>query len=375
MLTAGNEQDVVQADRVYWLDNLRTFMIFLVIVVHAGGVYESSGIWAYFWIVDDPSTNDLSGMLFLVIDIFMMPILFFVSGFLAPLSVKDRNGWAFLKSKFKRLMIPWMIAALTLLPLYKFIFLYSRGLPQESWTTYFHWSNGIWNQNWLWFLPVLFSFNLVYLLLSRMKIGTPNPSLKPAVLAAILFGFIYCVGMDTFGLRGWTKTVLLDFQNERLLIYFMAFLLGALCFRLKTFDGAPRGAILYIVVNATAWVPVTVYLLFLLYPWFKPGSFLVSEMSDRLILWFSYLLSLLCLAYATIETFRRYQDMQGRLRKELSDNSYSVYIIHVIVMGGLALAMVNTAIPSVMKHLILAISTFVGSNLIVSTFRRVCLAG
>jgi hypothetical protein len=26
---------------------------------HAGGVYESAGLWASFWIVDDPATNDL----------------------------------------------------------------------------------------------------------------------------------------------------------------------------------------------------------------------------------------------------------------------------------------------------------------------------
>lgn len=32
-------------ERVYFLDNLRTFLIFLVVVVHAGVVYESSGFF------------------------------------------------------------------------------------------------------------------------------------------------------------------------------------------------------------------------------------------------------------------------------------------------------------------------------------------
>ncbi len=47
-----------RTNRIYWLDNLRTFIILLVILGHAAGVYESSGTWASFWIVDDPSTNN-----------------------------------------------------------------------------------------------------------------------------------------------------------------------------------------------------------------------------------------------------------------------------------------------------------------------------
>ena len=49
--------------RLYFLDNLRTFLIFLVVLYHAGVVYESSGLTASFWIVDDPSTSNLPGLL------------------------------------------------------------------------------------------------------------------------------------------------------------------------------------------------------------------------------------------------------------------------------------------------------------------------
>jgi fucose 4-O-acetylase-like acetyltransferase len=359
-----------ERDRIHFLDNLRAFTIFLVVLCHAGGVYESSGIWASFWIVDDPATNDLSGLVNIILDIVMMPTLFFISGYLAPASLRSENGWTFLRSKFARLIIPWSIAVLTLLPLYKVIFLYSRNLPQERWTTYFHWSNGIWGQNWLWFLPVLFVFNILYLLLSRLKIRPPDLSLKSAVFGAGLMGLAYSIGMDLLGLRGWTKIGVLDFQNERVLIYFMAFLLGALCLRRKVFDGKPAGRILYIVVNAVAWIPVTVYISFLLFPWFHPGQCIVSETIDRAILWLSFQLSLLCLVYVMMETFRRYQDKPGKLRRELNENSYYVYIIHVIVMGSLALIMLDTAIPSLWKYLVLTISTYAASNAIVSCGRR-----
>ena len=357
--------------RLYFLDNLRTFAIFLVVLCHVGGVYESSGLWASFWIVDDPSTNNMSGLVNIVLDICMMPTIFFISGYLAPASLERKTAGAFLKAKFTRLMVPWIVAALILLPLYKVIFLFSRGLPQEHWTTYFHWSNGIWNQNWLWFLPVLFSFNLVYLLLSKTRIRMPAISLKVAVPGVFLLGFAYSLGMDLLGLGGWTKTALLDFQNERLLIYFMAFLLGTLFFQRKAFDAKPKGRVLYHVINSIAWIPVTAYIIFLLYPWFKPGQFIVSEIVHKTILWLSFHLSLLCLMYMMIETFRRYLNKSGRLSSELNANSYGVYVIHVIIMGCLALLLLDTAIPSLAKYAILTVFTYGVSNAIICLYRGV----
>ena len=368
---ANKEKGTIMGNRIYFLDNLRIFMFFLVVLVHAGGVSESSGTWASFWIVDDPSTNNLSGLLFLIMDIFMMPTIFFISGFFTPLSMKNKKSCAFLKSKFKRLIIPWVIAVLTLIPLYKIIFLYSRNLPQESWTTYFHWSNRIWSQNWLWFLPVLFLFNILYLLFSKVKVRIPKITLKRAVWATFLIGFVYSAGMDIFGLRGWTKIGFLDFQNERLLIYFMVFLLGALCFKLKVFDAKVESKLLYHIANSIAWIPITAYIFFLLYPWFKPGNYIVSEITHKLILWLSFHLSLLCMLYVMINTFRYYLNKQGKISKELNRNSYYVYIIHVIVMGGIALIMLNTAIPSLLKFLLLTVSTFGASNLIISLYRKI----
>lgn len=239
-------------------------MIFLVVLYHAGGVYESSGIWASFWIVDDPSTNHLAGILNIIIDIFVTPTVFFISGFFMPLSMEKKKGWAFLKSRFKSLIIPWIVAVWILIPLYKIIFLYSRNLPQESWTKYFHWSNGIWNQNWLWFLPVLFLFDILYLLLSRANIKISSITLKKAIWAIFPIGFTYSFCMSIFKFQGWTKTIFLDFQNERLLIYFMIFLFGSLCCKLKIFESGVTRKKLNIVINCTAWIPVNLYILVLI---------------------------------------------------------------------------------------------------------------
>lgn len=54
----------------------------------------------------------------------------------------------------------------------------------------------------------------------------------------------------------------------------------------------------------------------------------------------------------------------------LNKYSYSVYIIHVIVMGLIAVILLNLAIPAVVKFLILTIMTFIVSNVLVGTFQR-----
>ena len=63
-------------------------------------------------------------------------------------------------------------------------------------------------------------------------------------------------------------------------------------------------------------------------------------------------------------------DKPGKIWNELNQNSYYVYIIHVVVSGGIALILLNTAIPSILKYLILTVSTILVSNLIISLYRR-----
>jgi peptidoglycan/LPS O-acetylase OafA/YrhL len=366
----GEEKGTITENRIFWLDNLRTFMIFLVVLLHAAVVYEKNSMGAAWWIVIDPSNSDLPGIVFLILNIFVIATIFFISGFLTPLSLRKKTGWAFITSKFGRLMVPWIFAVLTLIPLYKIIFLYSRNLPQESWTAYFHW-NSIWSQNWLWFLPVLFLFDMLYLCLTKVHINTSHITFKRAFWAFLLISVLYSFCMDFFNLHGWTKTILIDFQNERLLMYFMVFLLGALYYKLRIFESEWKNKKLDIVLHCTGWIPINLYIFLLIYSLIKPGEYLFSEIIDTLILRLNFVLSLAYLLYVMITTFRKYLNKQGAIIMELNKNSYGVYIIHVIVMGSIALTMLDTAVPSLLKYFILTVLTFIVSNLIVSFYRKV----
>ncbi len=51
----NNDSPTRNVERIHWMDNLRTMVIFLVVLYHVGGVYEAAGLWSWFWIVADPA--------------------------------------------------------------------------------------------------------------------------------------------------------------------------------------------------------------------------------------------------------------------------------------------------------------------------------
>ena len=365
-------QHTTKRNRIHWMDNLRTIAIFLVVLYHAAGVYSLT--FQSFWLVTDPAISDVTGILNVILDVTAIPTIFFISGYLIPMSLKDKSVWAFVWSKFKRLMIPWLVAVLTLIPLYKVIFLASRGLPQEHWTTYLHFVGGnLTSQNWLWFLPVLFSFDILYMLLSKANIRIPSISLKWAVVGASVIGFVYSVGIGmVFGFRHWTKTPLIDFETEKLLPYFLIFLLGALCFRDRMFEVKPKKQTMYIVISSIAWMPITLHIMSRVIWVLSLGTLggMVSPFVDRLLWWLGFELSVLCMVYLMVQSFWRYLDRTGKVWDELNRNSYGVYIIHVIVIGAIALLLFNVTLPAMIKWLVLTASAYLASNLIVSLYRR-----
>jgi len=124
--------------------SVMTFVLLFIAVIWLLRVFVPKIIW--FFEQDIKSEKDLfqqelRTILFILVGVVILfeligldPV---ISGFFAYSSVKNKNGWESLRSKFRRLMIPWIVAVLTLIPLYKVIFLYSRNIHQENWTTYF----------------------------------------------------------------------------------------------------------------------------------------------------------------------------------------------------------------------------------------------
>lgn len=368
--------------RIHFLDHLRTLMIFLVVVLHAGLVYER--VLENTWLVVDPVKADSIGLIRMYLDLFIMFIIFFISGYLIPTSVKGKSSTEFVVSKVKRIILPWLIAVLTLIPAYKFIFLYSRGLPQEEWYSYFHFfertgadmyffSNNP-AQSWLWFLPVLFVFQVIYLVLSKTKALNLNIGLKTAVSLIVVIATIYGVAIAEFGLTGWYDTALLHFQRERLLVYFLAFLLGSLCFKLKVFESDKKNKRLYLYVNIVLTLVLGIFTVVALNSFFnlidpQRNYYFISAFGDRVVYYLTAILSQLSILYLFLYSFRHKLNKSNALMNELNSNSYYVYIIHMIVMGVIALTLIDLPMPGMLKFIILSILTFAVSNVLLYAWR------
>jgi fucose 4-O-acetylase-like acetyltransferase len=369
--------------RLYFLDNLRTFLIFLVVLLHSGIVYES--ILETTWIVSDPMKSDSIGLIRMYLDLFVMFIIFFVSGYFIPGSFKGKTSWNFVKSKFKRIMLPWIIAVFTLIPAYKFIFLYSRGLPQEEWFTYFHIFERVGGnpylfsdnpvQNWLWFLPVLFVFQVVYLAMAKAKVLSIKLSMKTAVFLTFTIGLAYSLVISFNGLSGWYNSALLHFQRERLLVYFMVFLLGSLCYKLKVFESQKKNKKTYLWANVILTFGLGIFTVVALNLFFNlvtpdRNYFFVSAPIDRMVYYATLLLSMLSFLYIFIYLFRFYFNKSNGLMVQLNKNSYQVYIIHVVVLGAIATLILPLDLPAIIKFMLLTVITYGISNLLVYVYRQ-----
>ena len=367
--------------RIYFLDNLRTFLILMVVVLHSGLVYES--VLTNSWIVNDPVKDNNIGLIRLYLDLFVMFSIFFISGYFLPSSVKKQSAFSYLKSKFKRIMLPWLIAVVTLIPAYKFVFLYSRGLPQEEWYSYFHIferagtdlsfyaNNPV--QNWLWFLPVLFTFQVIYWGLYKIKVLEVKMPVKIAVLLTFVLGTAYGVTTSTLGFTGWYHSAIFHFQNERLGVYFLSFLLGTLCNSHRIFERKLSKKV-FIVSNVVLTTALGVYTAVALNTFFniidpQREYYFISAFADRILYYASGMASMLSLLHVLVYSVKKSLNKTTPFLSELSRNSYSVYIVHVVVLGVIALAMMNIQLPGMLKFLILSILTFAVSNMMISSWR------
>ncbi|WP_303918034.1 acyltransferase family protein [Draconibacterium sediminis] len=370
--------------RIYFLDHLRTLMIFLVVVLHSGLVYEH--VLQNSWIVVDPVKANSIGMIRLYLDLFIMFTIFFISGYLVPMSLKSKTSVEFIKSKVKRILIPWVIAVFTLIPAYKFIFLYSRGLPQEEWFSYFHFFERAGSdlsfyannpaQNWLWFLPVLFLFQVIYLVLAKTKVLSLKINLKTAVIVMFVVGVVSSVTIAQLGLNGWNDSAILHFQRERLLVYFMSFLLGTLCYKLKVFESTNKNKRLYIIANVVLTFTLGIFTAVALNTFFniidpQRNYYFISQFADRVAYYAFGLASQLTLLYVFLYGFRHSLNKRYALMDELNRNSYSVYIIHTIVLGVVALSLMALPIPPMVKFLMVTLLTFALSNLLIYSWRTI----
>ncbi len=160
----------------------------------------------------------------------------------------------------------------------------------------------------MWFLPILFLFQVLYLAFSKINSFQLKTSLKTGVVLTFIIGVIYSMIISNAGLTGWFHSGFLEFQRERLLPYFMVFLLGALCQKEKVFE-SKKNKKYYIIANVVLTLSLGVFTAVALNLFFNlidPGRdyFFISDPIDRTIYYITALLSMLSFLYVLIHVFR-----------------------------------------------------------------------
>ena len=349
-------------EHIKFLDNIRYLMIVLVVVYHSVAAYA---IVAPHWIVHDTNTfaADIIRELF---DVFMMPVLFFAAGYFALPSLEKKGVWEFLKDKVKRLLVPWALAVLIILPLA----LYDQPVNpiRPFWSYWLSYVSsfevqlrftqapmGPTTQAIYWFLSLLFAlfvvFALVYTLSRWWRSGTILPAARPAtsgnsvLVALVVFGLLtsagYFILLLLFPDSSWfTLHMFLEFQVTRLVPYAGCFTFGVYAQSKGWFaEGKPLGSLaLWGAISAA----LAVAYLLVGQPVFADTAG-TANLPVGLLLLFAFIRSflLLSLLVVFVSFGVRYWNHASGLGRQLAAASYNIYLVHFFIVVTLQIALLK----------------------------------
>jgi glucans biosynthesis protein C len=357
--------------RVAFLDHIRYLMVLLVLVYHSVAAYATV---TPHWLIHDTSffTADIIREL---LDVFMMPVLFFVAGYFSLPSLEKKGAWAFLTDKSKRLLIPWALAVLVVIPLA----VYDQPVkPVRPFWNYWlrTFSNGLGiqlnfpqygprYQSVYWFISLLFTLFAVCALLhatmrwwrsrapasSGQKVIRGNSVLRALLLFGVLTSAGYFISLLLLPDTSWFRLgFFLEFQVPRLVLFGGYFAFGVYAQSRGWFaDGKPLGPLaLWTTISA---VLAATYLILIQPLLANPAGTRLLSVGPLLVFAFvrSFLLLSLLVVFCSFGI--RYWNHSSGVDRQLSATSYNIYLTHIWFLvavqqalmawkGGLALAKV-----------------------------------
>jgi len=361
-------------NRIVFFDNLRYLMVLLVLVFHSGASYTSM---VSFWPFHEENSSNLVEIITILTDTFSMTVLFFIAGYFALPSLQKKGGMEFLKGKFKRLGIPWLVIILGVLPVLDYIHYFNQathaGLQIHGYAT--HWLLSIrkfaefkvgrlqmseyldltqhFYQRYMWFLSLLFLFFIAFWLIyeiarnwgwfSTPSVEEKSSSNKPVYTALGWFGFlsimIFSV-VKTFASSRANPTDLVwfslgnifQFQMAKLAFYIPGFGLGVYAYSKRWFAngqnfGRPGvwGWIVLILMAVNLFIGRTMTRM--------PNPSLVLQ---ALFLVLYPLWTLSFLGWFAAFGYRRWNKASS-FNQTLASNSYNMYLVHYVFVMTLPL--------------------------------------
>lgn len=358
---SSRSASLAKGARLLFIDNLRVLLIILVIMHHLAITYGAAGSWYYQDSAKDTLTTVLLSILTATNQAFFMGLFFLISAYFTPGSYDRKGAGPFLRDRLLRLGIPLLIYDLLIDPLVVFI---ASGFQGSYWNfsiDYLFAHGGI-GQGPAWFIEALLFFVVLYALwrlLSRRWPGllsrttAPVNEAHPYPTYSRMLLYIVGLALVNFIVRiwlpiGWTLQVL-NFQFPFFAQYISMFVLGIIAYRRGWLTRIPDA-----MGRAWFWVAIGNLVLFLVLA-IAGGAIKHIEYFEGGLHWqnFAYAVweAIMCVALCTwlLVFFRRRVQRQGRLGKFLTANAYTVYILHPLVIVGLAYSLRSITLYPLLK--------------------------
>jgi len=362
----------VKTSRMMFIDNLRVFLTILVILLHLAITYGSDGSWFY----AERPTTELAGIILTLFTVlcqfFFMGLFFLISGYFVPGSVDRKGSGKYIKDRLVRLGIPLVLFSLLVSPFteyFKSLTVYQTNPGNFVSFTMAYWKGGEYAPGPLWFVEVLLVFSLVYVLgraildLAKRAIANgrsestaPATTIKKPLTHAWILAFILIVAPLNYIVRIFSpigeewEHIQLAFMPQ----YMLMFPIGILAYRRGWLPDLPAGI-------RKVWSTIAI-LGMLSLPVIMVSTGITEGNNAVLggLNWQSAVLSIwepiYCAAMSIllINVFQRRFNIQGALSRIMSQNAYSVYIIHPLVIIPGAYLLRGVALDPLLKWVLIS---------------------
>lgn len=364
----------VAAGRNVAIDQLRVFVVLLVIAHHGAMAYRPSApppatslleppmAWLAFPLVDERRWLGFD-VLVAVNDLFFMALMFFVSGLFVWRSLVRKGALAFARDRLRRLGIPFVVASAVLGPLAYYPAYRQSGAAARGegfWSVWLglpHWPSGP-----VWFLWVLLVFDSLAASLRAVLPGYGDAlcrllerSRSPVFLFCALVAAsaaVYVPLALAFGAGTWTNVGPFTFQNSRPLLYALYFLAGLgvgampIDRGILAEDGTlarrwPRWLLVAIVT-----VVLAIGLLATIAGRFSRGE-PPSVLLDA-VFGLSFVTACAAASFLSLSVFVRFARAGGLLER-LRDEAYGMFVVHFAFVSWLQYALLESPVSAVVK--------------------------
>ena len=357
--------EVEKPKRLYFVDNLRILLTILVIMHHTMITYGASGSW-YF---RDPNTDELTIILLTIFTAFnqgfFMALFFFISAFFVPGSYDRKGARKFLKDRFIRLGIPLILYIVFVDPIivYLLFILPNQGISFfEYYLTYFQTLQGFFDyiggNGPLWFVLMLLILVVCYSIWrfifpkkSEKVVEKKPPSNILLIIICIVMSILTFLIRLLFPING--GDTFFNIQLCFIIQYIIMFILGVEAYKRDWFRNITDS-------QGNFWLLIVLISIIFFFVISLLGGALEGNIDPYLgglqwqafayATWESFYCIGMCIGLITL--FRRKYNRQGKVTKNLSQNAYTIYIIHAPVLIFISILFLYILLPALLKFII-----------------------